>query len=648
MAPCDASSSLCAQKKRKRHKKRHNSMENNHTDHCHREGTSSMENRPLDSDSPQEPPDNSSAKLDLEAQLDSDVKRSEKNKGRNKHEKRRYSLEDKALGHGASEEGTSLKNLSTEQKSAVNTRLNLEKTEPSAEVGSSHKKTNKGKRWKKTHNDFKINGTDHDLCEGGHVPSTDLTINNHSEKADVSFISYPSSIKNHDDKADDDAALLEMKNDVNINKRKTKIKTYGRRKTRFSNSSESNLESMKEDGMSSSTQVVQSNSTGVYSFKHSLNDPGSVLSGNKLARLRVEDGTSVHPLKDIAMEAAFVNCSDSKPTSEKRKKNMVSNLKDATDETSFVKMPVIPAGNSEPVNGVKLDKMKVALQDEAENVEEETEVKEIIPSSSHLGAIKDDVKIVNKEENPPHTSQSLPERAVSCHSRKKLLILDVNGLLADIVPYFVEGYTPDIVVSRKSVFKRPFCDDFLQFCFERFDVGVWSSRTKKNVDMVLEFLMADARHKLLFCWDQSQCTNTGFTTHENPQKPLLLKELRKLWEKHEPNLRWEKGEYNESNTLLLDDSPCKALLNPAYTAIFPYSYEYKDVKDNMLATGGKLRVYLEGLAMADNVQKYVKQNPFGQRAITKSSATWTYYSKVVSKYSYTQEEDGRNSHACRQ
>lgn len=617
MAPCDASSSLCAQKKRKKHKQRHNSMENNHTDHGHREGTSSMENRPLGSDSPQEPPDNSSAKLDLEAQLDSDVKRLEKNKGRNKHEKRRYSLKDKALGYGASEEGTSLKNLSMEQKSAVNTRLNLEKTEPSAEVGSSHKKTNKGKRWKKRHNDFKINGTDHDLREGGHVPSTDLTIINHSEKADVSFISYPSSIKNHDDKADDDAALLEMKNDVNINKRKTKIKTYGRRKTRFSNSSESNLESMKEDG-------------------------------NKLARLRVEDGTSVHPLKDIAMEAAFVNCSDSKPTSEKRKKNMVSNLKDATDETSFVKMPVIPAGNSEPVNGVKLDKMKGALQDEAENVEEETEVKEIIPSSSHLGAIKDDVKIVNKEENPPHTSQSLPERAVSCHSRKKLLILDVNGLLADIVPYFVEGYKPDIVVSRKSVFKRPFCDDFLQFCFERFDVGVWSSRTKKNVDMVLEFLMADARHKLLFCWDQSQCTNTGFTTHENPQKPLLLKELRKLWEKHEPNLRWEKGEYNESNTLLLDDSPCKALLNPAYTAIFPYSYEYKDVKDNMLATGGKLRVYLEGLAMADNVQKYVKQNPFGQRAITKSSATWTYYSKVVSKYSYTQEEDGRNSHACRQ
>ena len=43
---------------------------------------------------------------------------------------------------------------------------------------------------------------------------------------------------------------------------------------------------------------------------------------------------------------------------------------------------------------------------------------------------------------------------------------------------------------------------------------------------------------------------------------MLLKELRKLWDKHEPNLPWEKGDYDESNTLLLDDSPYKALLNP--------------------------------------------------------------------------------------
>lgn len=67
---------------------------------------------------------------------------------------------------------------------------------------------------------------------------------------------------------------------------------------------------------------------------------------------------------------------------------------------------------------------------------------------------------------------------------------------------------------------------------------------------------------IVFMQHQSHCTDTGFTTVENSNKPLLLKELKKLWDKLEPDLPWNKGEYNESNTLLLDDSPYKALRNP--------------------------------------------------------------------------------------
>jgi len=50
----------------------------------------------------------------------------------------------------------------------------------------------------------------------------------------------------------------------------------------------------------------------------------------------------------------------------------------------------------------------------------------------------------------------------------------------------------------------------------------------------------------------------------------VLKELRKLWEKLEPGLPWEKGEFHESNTLLVDDSPYKALVNPVSSCCFPY------------------------------------------------------------------------------
>ena len=49
---------------------------------------------------------------------------------------------------------------------------------------------------------------------------------------------------------------------------------------------------------------------------------------------------------------------------------------------------------------------------------------------------------------------------------------------------------------------------------------------------------------------------------------------------------------------------------------------------------GDLRVYLERLAEAQNVQEYVAQHPFGQRSITESDPSWGFYSRIASAYSY--------------
>lgn len=62
--------------------------------------------------------------------------------------------------------------------------------------------------------------------------------------------------------------------------------------------------------------------------------------------------------------------------------------------------------------------------------------------------------------------------------------------------------------------------------------------------------------------DISHCFETGFSTVENRDKPIILKELRRLWERHDPNLPWERGDFDASNTLLLDNNPSTALLNP--------------------------------------------------------------------------------------
>ncbi|KAJ6843290.1 uncharacterized protein M6B38_297225 [Iris pallida] len=174
------------------------------------------------------------------------------------------------------------------------------------------------------------------------------------------------------------------------------------------------------------------------------------------------------------------------------------------------------------------------------------------------------------------------ERALLSPRKKKLLVLDLNGLLADIITDSHNAHKTQNKISGKAIFKRPFCDEFINFCFEKFDVGVWSSRKRYNVDCVVDFLLGDSKHKLLFCWDQSKCTYTGFNTLENRYKPLVLKELKKLWNKEGSDLPWEKGDYSPSNTLLVDDSPYKALCNPKHTAIFPQPFRFDDEKDNSL------------------------------------------------------------------
>lgn len=233
------------------------------------------------------------------------------------------------------------------------------------------------------------------------------------------------------------------------------------------------------------------------------------------------------------------------------------------------------------------------------------------------------------EENRQRTSRiSSVGPSIVC-LKKKLLILDLNGLLVDIVSSPPKCCKADTTIRRRAIFKRPFYLEFLNFCFENFEVGVWSSRTKKNIDSIIDYLMGNMKDRLLFCWDLSHCTQTSFKTLENKYKPLVFKDLRKIWEKHDSNLPWEKGYFNESNTLLLDDSPYKALLNPPCNSVFPHTFKFQNQNDNSLAAGGDLRQYLDGLANAENMLKYVEQHPFGQEGINKRSQCWNFYHKVL-------------------
>ncbi|GJZ81501.1 uncharacterized FCP1 homology domain-containing protein-like protein [Tanacetum coccineum] len=227
-----------------------------------------------------------------------------------------------------------------------------------------------------------------------------------------------------------------------------------------------------------------------------------------------------------------------------------------------------------------------------------------------------------KQENEKEAGVDLgiPMDKLSLGPKKKLLVLPLGGIIVHRAhrsrPNTIsKNRSPDFSYGYFLVYKRPYCEEFLKFCFERFEVGLWSSAREHNLTGVLTNVIGELKSKFLFTWDQKQCMDTGFKCLDNKDKPLFLKELSHLWEKKYSDLPWRVGEYSSSNTFQT-------------LSIFPRNYDPENKEDDFLGPDGELRVFLDGLAEAKDVPTYVKDHPIGEPAITSSHPDWDYYSKI--------------------
>ncbi|XP_074266713.1 putative FCP1 homology domain-containing protein C1271.03c [Silene latifolia] len=106
--------------------------------------------------------------------------------------------------------------------------------------------------------------------------------------------------------------------------------------------------------------------------------------------------------------------------------------------------------------------------------------------------IAKEASLDHKNVTPSGLPTSHPSNASILKYKRKLLVLDVNGLLGH-------------VVSMDKVYKRPFCDDFLKFCIEKFNVMIWSSRKRHNLEKVLGHVMEkNIKKEVLLCWLRHQ------------------------------------------------------------------------------------------------------------------------------------------------
>lgn len=133
--------------------------------------------------------------------------------------------------------------------------------------------------------------------------------------------------------------------------------------------------------------------------------------------------------------------------------------------------------------------------------------------------------------------------------RKLLVILDLNGTLL----YRVR--------SAGSVHLRPGIAPFIDYIFENHIVMIYTSATPEKAElMVNSFLHPSHRKKLAGFWARDKLELTALQYRNKVQ---VYKKLDKIWNDPTIQKSAESGtQWDQSNTILIDDSRLKALSQP--------------------------------------------------------------------------------------
>ncbi len=171
---------------------------------------------------------------------------------------------------------------------------------------------------------------------------------------------------------------------------------------------------------------------------------------------------------------------------------------------------------------------------------------------------------------------------------QKLLILDLDETLIHATEEKLEREA-DFIVGQYFVYRRPFLDEFLEFCFANFEIAVWTSSTRKYATEIIENIL-DSEYQTAFFWARERCT-IGFDMEEREQ----------FFEKKMTKVR-NRG-YDLNSVIVVDDSPEK--WRSSYGNLVRVKPFFGETDDDELQ---KLIVYLQRLKGIENIRKIEKRN----------------------------------------
>ncbi|MBN1996486.1 HAD family hydrolase [candidate division KSB1 bacterium] len=128
-------------------------------------------------------------------------------------------------------------------------------------------------------------------------------------------------------------------------------------------------------------------------------------------------------------------------------------------------------------------------------------------------------------------------------SHEKLLILDLDETLISAHETALE-IPPDFTVCEiYHVYRRPYLNQFLEFCFSNYKVAVWTTASEDYAEQVVENIFPEP-DGLQFIWARKRCT-----FRRNPERDYYywIKDLKKV----------KRLGYSLDQVLFVDDDPVK-------------------------------------------------------------------------------------------
>lgn len=137
---------------------------------------------------------------------------------------------------------------------------------------------------------------------------------------------------------------------------------------------------------------------------------------------------------------------------------------------------------------------------------------------------------------------------------KPLLILDLDGTLICTTNQDYGGRFEELFHGSYSIiYKRPGVDEFLKFCFEHFDVAVFTAATSSYAKQIVAKLFTEEQQKtLIFIYSSNSCREIHNSFESQYDEDFLtIKDLRKkVFRKKFHGIR-----YPRDRVLIIDDTP---------------------------------------------------------------------------------------------